>query len=125
MRRAHAVTGTLWLLVFVATGAYMRYFHAPAVEELSDLTRALYRSRHIYLLGGAVANLALSSREPLLRVDRVISGLVLLAPFFLFAGFVLEPEGGLNSGHWAAFGEYCLFGAAALMVLRAWRGVKS
>ena len=43
----------------------------------------------------------------------------------LFAGFVLEPEGGLNSGHWAAFGEYCLFGAAALMMLRAWRSGKS
>jgi hypothetical protein len=111
-------------LVAGARGVHAVFPYA-AVEDLGDLTRALFRSRHLYLLSGAVANLALSAREPVLRVDRVISGLVFIAPLFLFAGFVLEPEQGLHGGHWAAFGQYFLFGAAALMAVRALRGVKN
>jgi hypothetical protein len=125
MRRAHALTGTLWLLVFLGTGAYMRYFHSPPVEELDDLSRLLYRSRHIYLLGGAVMNLALAAREVERPVDRVISALVLIAPFLLFTGFAVEPPRGLDGGHWAALGEYCLFGAGALLAVRAFQAARA
>lgn len=103
----------------------MRYFHSPPVEELDDLSRAMFRSRHIYLLGGAVVNLALAAREVVRPVDRVISGLVLVAPWLLFAGFVVEPTRGLNGGHWAALGEYCLFGAGALLAVRAFQKRKT
>jgi hypothetical protein len=123
MRRAHAWTGILWLLVFLGTGAYMRYYRTPPVDQLADVTRAIYRARHLYILGAALANLALSTFETKNLRDRVISGLVLIAPPFLFAAFFTDPELGIHApGPWLSLGQYSLFGAAALLAVRQIRG---
>lgn len=120
MRRAHLWSGILWLAVFLGTGAYMRYYRTPPVDQLADVTRAIYRSRHLFILGGALANLALSTAE----VTRVISTLVLIAPPFLFAAFITDPEQGIHaSAPWLPLGQYSLFAAAALLVVRQLRRV--
>jgi hypothetical protein len=123
MRRAHAWSGILWLLVFLGTGAYMRYYRTPPVDQLADVTRAIYRARHLFILGSALANLALSTSESRHPVDRVASALVLIAPPFLFAAFITDPEQGIHAGSpWLSIGQYSLFGAAALLAVRQLRG---
>ncbi|MEP6962117.1 MAG: hypothetical protein ABI995_08565 [Acidobacteriota bacterium] len=119
MQRAHRWVGTITLVIFLLTGAYMRWIHAPPLGQLPDATRAVFRSRHLYIMLGALANLALARSLPLKAVDRVISILVLAAPVFLLAGFAIEPENGFHpDAHWAALGLYALFAAAALLVIR-------
>jgi hypothetical protein len=119
MRRVHGWNGVFWLVVFLGTGAYMRYFRVPPVDQLADVPRALYRSRHLYILGGALANLALSTFEIRRGWDRVISGLVLVAPAFLLLSFVTDPEHGIHAPDlWLTLGQYSLFGAAALLAVR-------
>lgn len=116
MRRAHAWSGAFWLLVFLATGAYMR-FHQ--VDQMTDVTRAIYRSRHLFVLGGASANLALSTSH---ARHLFISVLVLIAPVFLVAAFFTDPEAGIHSGApWLSLGQYSLFAAAALLAVRHFR----
>ncbi len=119
MRRAHTWSGILWLLVFLGTGAYMRYYRTPPVDQLADVTRAIYRGRHLFILGGALANLALSTFEPQNIRDRVISGLVMIAPPFFLAAFITDPEQGIHSSApWLSLGQYSLFGAAVLLAGR-------
>lgn len=120
MQRAHAWSGVFWLLVFLGTGAYMRYFRTPPVDQLSEVTRAIYRARHLYILGAALANLALSTSE---ARNPVVSTLVLTAPFFLLEAFVTDPVAGIHSGApWLSLGQYSLFAAAALLAVRqVWR----
>jgi peptidoglycan/LPS O-acetylase OafA/YrhL len=122
MRRAHAWSGILWLLVFLGTGAYMRYYHSPPVDQLADVTRAIYRARHLFILGGALANLALAASE---STPPVASALVLVAPPFLFAAFLTDPEQGIHaSAPWLSLGQYALFGAAVLLAGRHIRGLR-
>lgn len=121
MHRAHWLVGTLTLGIFIFTGAYMRYIHEPPVEELDETTRIFYRSRHLYLMLGALANLAMASAAVQSRRERVIGWLVILAPAFLIAAFFIEPERGLAKVQLAPLGLYALFGAAALLVLRGAR----
>jgi hypothetical protein len=113
--------GTIGLLTFVTTGAYMRHIRTG---EFSDAVHMLYRSRHIYILGAALANLALANVALQPRVlDRIISAMVLVAPPVLLAAFIIEPSIGPDTGRgWAVWGQYALFVAAALLLIRAWRG---
>ena len=95
---------------------------AAAVDQLADVTRAIYRARHIFILGGALANLALSTFEGKRAVDRVISALVLIAPPLLLAAFLTDPEQGIHSSApWLSLGQYTLFGAAVLLAGRQLR----
>jgi type III secretory pathway component EscT len=112
--------GTISLLVFVATGAYMRFFRTG---EFSEAVHLLYRSRHIYILGAALANLALANVTLQQRVlDRIISAAALVAPPLLLTAFIFEPSTGPDTGRgWAVWGQYALFLAAALLLIRAWR----
>lgn len=118
MRRAHWWVGTLSLVTFLFTGSYMLFIHEPPVETLDDATRMLYRSRHIYIMLAALANLGLVRVEAETLLDRVISTLVLIAPVFLIAAFFLEPARGIDGVLWIQFGLYPLFAAAALLAVR-------
>jgi hypothetical protein len=111
--------GTASLLVFLATGAYMRFFRAG---EFSDAVHLLYRSRHIYILGAsslnlALANVALSARA----LDRIISVAALIAPPLLWVAFVTEPSAILTGRGFAVYGQYATFLSAILLGFRAWR----
>ena len=56
MRRYHLWVGGLIVVVFLITGQFMRH-HGPPMGALSDSTRLMFRSRHIYLLASGLVNL--------------------------------------------------------------------
>jgi len=88
------------------------------VPQLQDVIRAVYRSRHLFVLLAALANLALSTGpQPIRRVQRVISTLVLIAPVLLLTAFWVEPAQGIVAAPWSQLGLYLLFGASALLVI--------
>ena len=114
--RTHWWVGTVTLVLFVLSGAYMRWVaHVP---DLEDLTRALFRSRHLFLMLSALVNLALSANPPpVRRLHRVIATLALVAPIFLLMAFWREPAQGIEAGPWSQVGLYLSFAAAALLVI--------
>jgi hypothetical protein len=93
--RAHWRVGLLTLLVFPVTGAYMR--HVAGVPHLDSVPRLIFRSRHLFLLVAAVANLALSHTHPVRLAQRMASVLILASPFLLFAAFFIDPARGLRA----------------------------
>jgi hypothetical protein len=120
MRRLHLVLGILTLLAFLTTGQIMR-LHQPPLSTLTDATRLLYRSRHIYILGAGLVNLMLGLYlQPAFpgwrRITQTVgSALVLLAPVLLVLGFATEPRTGLPLEQgWASAGLYSLFGGSLL-----------
>ena len=114
--RLHWWVGTVTLVLFLLSGVYMR--QVVRVPDLEDLTRAVYRSRHLFILLAALANLALSAGpQPTTGNQRLISTLVLIAPQFLLTAFWVEPAQGIEAGPWSQLGLYLLFGAAALLAI--------
>ena len=113
--RAHWTVGSLTLIVFLLTGAYMRHF--AHVSTLDSVSRLVFRSRHLFLLLSAVANLALSSGQPLRLGQRVASALILLSPFLLLVAFAVDPARGLKSSQIFHFGMYGLFAAGVLLAI--------
>jgi len=88
------------------------------VPELPDITRAVFRSRHLFIMLGALANLAMSAGpQPTRTVQRVASTLMLVAPALLLTAFWVEPSEGIEAGPFSQYGLFLLFGAAALLVI--------
>jgi peptidoglycan/LPS O-acetylase OafA/YrhL len=58
MRRLHLAVGIFSVAAFLITGQFMRH-HTPPMTALSDSSRLMFRSRHIYILGAGLVNLAL------------------------------------------------------------------
>ena len=122
-RRVHWVVGTATLVLFLLSGAYMRWLRTPAVSTLPDLTRSLYRSRHLFLLLVALANLTLSANsDSTRRPVRFAMVLLLVAPLLLFSAFFVEPTRGLGDSLLAAPAMYILFLAAVILVFEGRRG---
>ena len=113
--RAHWIVGLLTLLAFPLTGQYMR--HVAGVPHLDDVTRLVFRSRHLLILAAGVANIALSNSEPFHRAQRVASGLIMIAPALLIAAFFIDPSRGLHSSQIFRFGMYCLWIAGILLAI--------
>ena len=114
-RRAHWITGTTALAVFLLSGAYMRWIRQ--VPQLDDVTRAVYRSRHLFLLLSAALNLALPlapSAER--RARQVVSVLVLAAPALFLAAFAVEPADGIQGAPYSQTALYLLFAASVILV---------
>ena len=100
MRRLHLLFASVFLLLFVASGLYMKNVLPPFNNEL-DGARMIYRASHLYLLFAALLNLlagahwqTLSNR--LCSQMQVMGSTLLLSslPVLGFA-FLLEP-----SQHW-------------------------
>lgn len=115
MKRLHLLVGSLAMLAFVSTGQLMRH-HSPPVPSLGPELHLMYVSRHIYILGAAVANLLLGLYLPAAldgwrrAVRRLGSVLFLSSPLFLSWAFLAEPPGGLAGRSWrVALGLYALF----------------
>jgi hypothetical protein len=60
LRRIHLVAGVVALVAFILSGQYMRYVYAHN-ESVEAATRLMFRSAHIYLLYGALLNMAVGS----------------------------------------------------------------
>lgn len=99
----------------------------PAIVDRSPVDRMLFRSRHIYLLGGAALNsllgLYLVEREGALRnVQRLGSALLLLSPLLALIGFARDPGSPtIDEAPWGPFAAYGVFGGTILHLLSAVR----
>ena len=111
--RAHWWTGLLGLVLFLSAGAAMRYaIHVPL---LSDAPRMVYRSRFLFLLLAAIANLGLSGSRPSSLIERLASAVILAAPFLLTASFLVDAGRGTESSPWTVWTMRSLFAAALLL----------
>jgi hypothetical protein len=116
-RRAHWITGTATLIVFLLTGAYMRWIRVPPVPQLDDVTRAVYRSRHLFILLSAILNLAFAlAPSAKQRAQQVVSVFVLIAPVLFLAAFAVEPARGIHGAPFSQIALYLLFAAAVILV---------
>ena len=116
-RRAHWIIGTSTLVVFLLTGAYMRWIRVPPVPQLEDATRAVYRSRHLFILLSAVLNLAFAlAPSAKQRAQQVVSVLVFIAPALFLAAFIVEPAQGIHGGPFSQIALYLLFAAGVILV---------
>ena len=130
MRRTHLIIGLLGVIAFVLTGQVMQHHH-PRMDELSPEVRMMYVSRHIYLLGASLVNLALGLYMPAhLRgwrrmSQQVGSVVILLSPLLLLIAFFAEPTLGLAGRGWQSyFGLIGLF-AGVMTHLMASVGLRS
>ncbi|HTR27304.1 MAG TPA: hypothetical protein VMI10_25265 [Terriglobales bacterium] len=113
--RAHWIVGLLALLAFPLTGQYM--LHIAGVPHLDDVTRLVFRSRHLLLLVAGVANIALSNSQPLHRAQKVASVLIMLSPALLVVAFFVDPGRGLHSSQIFRLSMYGLWIAGILLAI--------
>jgi hypothetical protein len=97
MRKVHRLVALFFIGVFVATGVYMARWFPPAQED--DLARRLvFRSSHVYIMFGALLNLAASTAWRTApspgrrRLQLVGSASLLICPAVFLAAFIVEPE---------------------------------
>jgi len=115
-QRAHWMIGTATLVVFLLTRAYMRSIRVPPVPQLDDVTRAVYRSRHLFILLSALLNLALALAPSAQRRSRqIVSALVLATPVLFLTAFIVEPAQGIHGAPFSQIALYLLFGAAVIL----------
>jgi len=96
LRRLHLLVGLAGVVLFLGTGQWMhwRYDH---LHGMTDASRLLFRSTHIYLLLSALLNVGLglylqSARGHWPRLlQRTGSALVLAGPLLFLAAFLQEP----------------------------------
>ena len=115
MRGYHLLTGVLGVVGFLITGQFMRH-HQPPLSTLSEATRLMFRSRHIYILSSGLINLILGvyiqkQRAGWREITQLIgSGLVMSSTAILTLAFILEPSRGFQPEmRLSALGLYALF----------------
>src|SRR5262245_26941515 len=113
--RAHWLVGTTTLVLFPLAGVYMR--DVAGVPHLNDVPRLVFRSRFLFILLIAVANLALSSAKPQNWGQRIAAAIILFAPVPLVAAFFLDPHRGLGGSPWTSWTMRGLFAAGVLLAL--------
>ena len=121
LEKVHLIIGFLFLLVFLATGAYM-FFSFPDLYQGREEIRMMYRGTHIYLLFAASANLlmagGLKTYDNWLANAQVMSSvIVLLAPWWILAGFIIEPPSYLVERPFTFWGIVFLFVGVLLRAL--------
>ena len=125
MRKFHLVLGLMTLLVFVLTGAYMRFVAHPS--QLADRPHLMFVSRHIYILANALVQLALGAYVVpfATRVGRNVqwigSSLIAASSVLLVTAFILEPMAGHPRTLVSSFGIYTLFAGTILHFVIALR----
>jgi len=111
--RAHWTVGTITLALFPLTGLYMKFI--ARVPFLADAPRLVFRSRFLFLLLIAVANLSLSAVKSKGRLERIAAAVVLVAPAPLVVSFFLDPSRGVHSSPWTVWTMRGLFAAGVLL----------
>ena len=120
MKRFHLIFGIVVVVVFLLTGQYMEYV---GNRQLPDVTRMLYRSRHIYLLLTGLVNLVIGTyfvfRARGWRRTLQIAGslLIVLSTGLLLVGFFTEPRRGPDQTMLAPLGIYAVALGTLLHVL--------
>ncbi|MGA9527220.1 MAG: hypothetical protein WBS24_03805 [Terriglobales bacterium] len=113
--RAHWIVGVVTLAFFPLTGQYMR--HVAGVPHLEDVTRLVFRSRHLFLLMAGVANIALSNSQSVHRAQKAASVLIMTAPIFLAAAFFIDPARGIHSSTIFRIGMYEMWIAGVMLAI--------
>lgn len=113
--RAHWLVGTVTLVLFPLAGVYMRY--VAGVPHLEDAPRLVFRSRFLFLLMIAIANIGLSYAQPKRLIERLASAIIVAAPVPMIAAFFIEPGRGVHGSPLTAFTMRGLFVAAILLAL--------
>src|SRR4051794_16057726 len=92
MRLLHKLAGIVTVLIFLGTGAYMR-FNSPALFQSDPTVRMMFRSTHIYILMAGLLNLGIGSYLSLSHqrwrkiLQLIGSSLVLAASVLLICAF--------------------------------------
>lgn len=113
MSSLHRFSGIVLVVVFLATGAYMRGIFPQAFES-DEVIRFQYRANHVYILFAGLLNLALAGSSPSSRSGwrrwsrRAGSGLALAAPWVLVAAFFVEPPRASEDRVMTAIGVFLL-----------------
>jgi Na+-driven multidrug efflux pump len=94
MRSLHTVIGIVSIVLFVATGIYMKLtFPEPAADDMG--VRMMFRSAHVYILLGGLVNLVAGARHVAAagrpRLGAVASSFLAGAPVLFTLAFFLEP----------------------------------
>ncbi len=126
MRRLHLAVGVLTVIAFLITGQFMGH-HTPPMAALSDSSRLMFRSRHIYILGAGLVNLLLGlylqrqARGWRRVVQAIGSAFLIAAPALLVVAFTVEPARGFRAEmRWSQDGLFLLFlGSMAHLVCGA------
>ena len=119
----HSVVGTIFLIMFIATGFYM-FFNFPDLYEGREEIRMMYRATHIYILFAAVTNLLVGQNlesylNSLAIIQALASSLILASPFLVFLGFLFESPSYLIDRPYSYWGIVFLFtGTVVILILR-------
>lgn len=131
LRRMHLLFGLLGVLAFLLTGQVMGH-HLPAMVSLLPDLRMMYISRHIYLLGGSLVNLAFGLYLQVRPVgwrrnlQWIGSLLVLFSPLLLLLAFMAEPEHGMAGRGWRSLlGLFAVFLGVTLHFISSLFSVKN
>ena len=123
MQRVHLIGGVAGVAAFVLSGQMLRLHH-PAMRAMDDGPRMMLISRHIYVLGGGLVNLALGlylrSEGEGWRKHLQMAGSVLVAVALLplVMAFLAAPEHVVEGrSWWTAYGWFALFGGMMLHLL--------
>jgi ABC-type uncharacterized transport system YnjBCD ATPase subunit len=83
----------------------------------NDVTRAVYRSRHLFILLSAALNLSLAlAPSAKQRSRRGGSISVPVATVLFVAAFAVEPAQGIHGGPFSQIALYLLFAAAVILI---------
>ena len=110
---AHWIVGSLTLALFPLAGVYMRF--VARVPQLEDAPRLVFRSRFLFLLLLALANLAMCNVRPTRFAERLASVIILLAPAPMLVAFFVDPSRGVHSSLLTVTTMRGLFVAALLL----------
>jgi hypothetical protein len=96
MRQIHFLIGIISLVIFLATGQYMHWWHGH-LHGMANAPRLLFRSAHIYLLWSGLLNTILGLYLQPCEVrwcrtlQQVGSVAILISPLLLTTAFFVEP----------------------------------
>lgn len=97
MARLHRLAGLGFVLVFIATGVWLR-FRGQDVIDQDDAIRFSLRANHVYILFAGLVNIAVGLNPPdppvpwRRRLQLVGSAVLLMAPLLLVAFIVEGPQ---------------------------------
>ncbi len=95
MARLHRLAGLGFILLFLATGVWLR-FRGQAVIDQDDAIRFSLRANHIYILFAGLVNIAVGMNPPdpavawRRRLQLVGSAVLVMAPLLLLTAFIVE-----------------------------------
>lgn len=116
------MVGGIAVVAFLLSGMLMSG-HEPPVAAMDWDDRLLFRSRHIYILFGALVNLAIGVHYTLPEsgirksLSAIGSLLLLAGAVMLFFAFFYEPMAGREPGRLSGLGLFALFGGSLSYVL--------